>query len=1157
MLKAKEKLFLMLFKVTRLVLLGFSFFCMPSFAFAQAEDAPLSVPDMAAETKPVVVADINVGDVVSSEADGVVTGSFSLLGNMGLQNRIAVGLIVTDTEGNTLDTETIESNLSLRQGEVKTVPFSYTWPAYLSGPVKLSVVAETTGGLPLGMQTVAEKKLPAVSGNPVRCTVGEKRETYSCVSQKNREVAIEYFSGSVFAAPVRAVEKISLANTGTFVPKLDLSPGRYTVRIKDAETDQALFFQIRALGEYGQIRNVVAYRNENPRIVRLTASVLASPLGGARVFAELRDTQGKVCGSAVSTDDGTVHEVSVATLCPTGMLTMVLKDANGKELDKIEEPFNVLSADATGVQQNETTPSISGEESEVPSFISKTGVPVFVGVILLVVIGLFLYRRHSRPGILVTFFSIGVGMLTHIPQVSALTLNMSTMGGNFEIARECNIGVALDKATYIPGETATITANGMFYRDVDARGVGSCRVGYMQNPTNTTSAFDAEPLTGSQIIIASAPDDSTISGSKSFAIPSYLATGAHSVRWVQANMTGPCNGGCMGSTADNGSIPFSIGAYCDLGCSGSMTWQATGAGPTAGYSCGAGTKLITGGGSWGGGSCGNGTYTRDPGGSFSCVNSTACTACRTNIVLQSNDICSSSCFGNADIYRVQNPTPGAYNQAWWNDSTGISCGATCASYPLSGHTITEINALPVCLTPPPPICVLGAKAWAGLTQPNFWFGGAASGESERIKDSLCPAGQAMTGIREYQYTRDVDEEYAEAQCAAGVSGLGAATRIEAPNAFGYENPGTKTAVCGAGEVAVGVRMYGAYSSVDEEHVDVYCAPLPSATFNTAATHWINGDGSTKFGDFKYNYCPPGEVITGVRWFQWPSNLDEEHTDIQCTPVSLACGATATVVVTPGAVVGVETPSLWQRVWNYLLGRDSVAHASGSASIIVNQDLNVSWTSSGVLSCSISAPGVPGFDPARVVPANTSDGTLLVANTLNPGQNYTFTINCAGATGGASDTATLNVAAATDFKVCPTSATIGTAVSTQLRAFYETVGTVDCGNTAGAIEVTTDPSTNWSSANAGVASVNNAASKGLVTGVSAGTTNISATYLGNSNSSAVTVSCAPSNSCASASSTDTAANTCTGQTFNINDGCGNTIVCNGTRTCDFNWKEVGQ
>ncbi|MFA9262938.1 MAG: hypothetical protein ACEQSB_06355 [Undibacterium sp.] len=117
--------------------------------------------------------------------------------------------------------------------------------------------------------------------------------------------------------------------------------------------------------------------------------------------------------------------------------------------------------------------------------------------------------------------------------------------------------------------------------------------------------------------------------------------------------------------------------------------------------------------------------------------------------------------------------------------------------------------------------------------------------------------------------------------------------------------------------------------------------------------------------------------------------------------------------------------------------------------------------------------------------------------------------------------------------------------------------MDCGNTSGAIDVTTDPSTNWSSANAGVASVNNGASKGLTTGIGAGTTNITANYLGYSNSSAVTVSCAPSNSCASASSLDMVANTCAGQTFNINDGCGNTIACNGARTCDFNWKEVGQ
>ncbi len=36
-----------------------------------------------------------------------------------------------------------------------------------------------------------------------------------------------------------------------------------------------------------------------------------------------------------------------------------------------------------------------------------------------------------------------------------------------------------------------------------------------------------------------------------------------------------------------------------------------------------------------------------------------------------------------------------------------------------------------------------------------------------------------------------------------------------------------------------------------------------------------------------------------------------------------------------------------------------------------------------------------------------------------------------------------------------------------------------------------------------------------------------------------------------------ANRCPNQSLTIDDGCGGTVTCNGTRTCDFNWKEVGQ
>ncbi|MFA9262776.1 MAG: hypothetical protein ACEQSB_05540, partial [Undibacterium sp.] len=1027
----------MLFKTSRLIFFGLSFLCLPLLASAQAEEVPqATTPEAAAETKTFIVADINVGDVQSSEADGVVTGSFTLLGNMGLQNRIAVGLVVTDSEGNLLDTQTIESNLSIRMGEVKTIPFTYRWPEYLGGAVTLSVRAETTGGLPLGMQKIVGKKFSAVSGNPIRCTVGDKVENFTCVTQKTREVTIEYFAGSIFSAPVRSAEKISLVSTDNFVPKINLPSGRYTVKMKDTDTDQTLFFQIRVPGEYGKIRNVVVYRNENQRIARITMSILASPIKGVAVVVELRDASGWSCGTATAQNEGLVGEVSIATTCSAGTIAVSLRNAAGQELDRIEESFNVLGSEVIDPGKNPSTDEIENERAAAVSFL-KPGIFIAVGVMLLIVIGLFVYRRRqTHVGIFLFSIALGVSMFGSVPTASALTLSMTRMGGS-EVAWMCDATTALDKATYVPGEPATLSSTLSLSSDVDARGIGRCNVNYYSNPPNTTAAFDDEAV-GSSVVIASIVGDGFTSGSRSFSMPYYLAVGApHSVKRIQANVTGLCWGGCSGPSSVAGSIPFSV-ASCpggqnfatEITCDRSSDWGATwDGGPTAYCTTPADCSTKS-----------NQLYATfctglwsPPTPKFPCFcslgTSGACvnipppvpSACRTNIVVQSNDVCSTACLSNTDIYRVQNPAPGVYNEAWWNTSGAIGCSGTCAGYPLQGHALPEISTLPFCAGPPAPICVLGAQTWVGLTVPNFWFGGVGTPESTHVKDSLCPAGQAMTGIREYQWTSAVDEEYAEAQCAAGVSGLGAAIRVEAPNAYAYENPGTKTALCGAGEVAVGVRMYGIYAGVDEEHVDVYCAPLPSATFNTGASHWINGDGSTKFGSFKTNFCPGGEVITGVRWFQWPSNLDEEHTDIQCTPISLACGATASIVVTPGAIVGVETPSLWQRVWNYILGRESIAHASGSANIIVNQQGLVTWSSSGVSDCTItSAPGLTGFP----ITLTTAGSYTIPPGTTAPGQSYTFTMNCTGATGGASDTAALNVAAATDFKVCPASATIG-------------------------------------------------------------------------------------------------------------------------------------
>lgn len=139
-------------------------------------------------------------------------------------------------------------------------------------------------------------------------------------------------------------------------------------------------------------------------------------------------------------------------------------------------------------------------------------------------------------------------------------------------------------------------------------------------------------------------------------------------------------------------------------------------------------------------------------------------------------------------------------------------------------------------------------------------------------------------------------------------------------------------------------------------------------------------------------------------------------------------------------------------------------------------------------------------------------------------------------------------------ICPASATLGVGTTQQFRAYYTPAGTTFAGcGTPNGTNVTS--SANWTHAAPTVATVNNSSSKGLVTGVSAGNADFTVTYTGLTAFFSVVVSCTPTNSCSSAGSQAKASGICAGDTFNINDGCGGTLTCSGSRVCDYNWKEV--
>lgn len=148
-----------------------------------------------------------------------------------------------------------------------------------------------------------------------------------------------------------------------------------------------------------------------------------------------------------------------------------------------------------------------------------------------------------------------------------------------------------------------------------------------------------------------------------------------------------------------------------------------------------------------------------------------------------------------------------------------------------------------------------------------------------------------------------------------------------------------------------------------------------------------------------------------------------------------------------------------------------------------------------------------------------------------------------------------------YKICPRglSLDLTTQRTGQLRLYKRADGKAieDCGSTSGSTDITSDAATAWSSSVPGIATVDNAGSKGLVASVSGGSAEVSVRdngVLADAVPISVTTCAASSCSTLPPSVTD---QYCPGEPFNADNNCGGTLTgcTTGTRSCDYNWKEV--
>ena len=309
--------------------------------------AAVAIPPIAAnaQTPPapggtaIVVADVSLTNVVSTEQNGVISGQFALQGKMGEQNNIMYGIEARDKNGAIVDVKKLGEEASIRQGEVKQYQFAYTVPPALQGDISILLVAETEGGLMLGVQELAHTTYQG-TGSVFSCAPAT---SVSCTSTASTALTASYVPGSVFATAVSSESKnAQKGSTTSFAPAL--APGNYFALVTDAAHTQTIAVPFSVSGTYGAIQNVAITDNKNGT---LGVVIVASASSASSTMAvALADSTGNSCGSAAVPLAGSVITLSVPSSCTQGTATVTLRGADNTALATSVTLFSTLVANA-------------------------------------------------------------------------------------------------------------------------------------------------------------------------------------------------------------------------------------------------------------------------------------------------------------------------------------------------------------------------------------------------------------------------------------------------------------------------------------------------------------------------------------------------------------------------------------------------------------------------------------------------------------------------------------------------------------------------------------------------------------------------------------------------------------------------------------------
>lgn len=223
-------------------------------------------------------------------------------------------------------------------------------------------------------------------------------------------------------------------------------------------------------------------------------------------------------------------------------------------------------------------------------------------------------------------------------------------------------------------------------------------------------------------------------------------------------------------------------------------------------------------------------------------------------------------------------------------------------------------------------------------------------------------------------------------------------------------------------------------------------------------------------------------------------------------------------------------------------------SDGPLSVDQGSGLSITWLSSNATSCNAWGSG---WSSGGAVDINGS--ASVTAN-----QTDTYIIQCTDGTTGTIDSVQVNLS--NSLKICQNtcssgilrgsssstgSFTLARSGSQNLVACYNSVSGCSSGD-GNVTNITT-----WSESGSNATSLSGADPK-TVTADNEGSEIINAQYSAQTASTQATVTCVPTVSCDNAPGKE---NYCQNQEFTVDNGCGSNITCNGTKTCNYNWKEV--